>query len=335
MKLKRLGNTGLQVSEVALGTMTFGHQANQEVAFQMMDIAERAGVNFFDTANIYPDTEAGLQGRTEEIVGNWLRVRKARERIVLATKCGGPMGEGPNQSGLSRKHILAACEASLRRLQTDYLDLYQVHWPDPQTPIEETLSALDQLVREGKVRYIGCSNFPAWQLADALWTSKMHGLSSFVSNQPRYNMLFRMIEDEILPLCRAHGLGVIVYNPLAAGVLTGRYRQTPEVQQGTRFSLRGSGQLYQRRYWKEAMFEAVEQLHDFFTPRNKSLTHVALAWVLQQSGITSAILGASRPEQLTDSLKGVELTLDEEELNVCNETWFQLPREQDQSVARR
>ena len=335
MKIKRLGNTGLQVSEVALGTMTFGHQANQEVAFQMMDIAERAGVNFFDTANIYPDTEAGLQGRTEEIVGNWLRVRKARERVVLATKCGGPMGEGPNQAGLSRKHILAACEASLRRLQTDYLDLYQVHWPDPQTPVEETLSALDQLVREGKVRYIGCSNFPAWQLADALWTSKMHGWAGFVSDQPRYNVLFRMIEDEILPLCRAHGLGVIVYNPLAAGVLTGRYRQTQEVQQGTRFSLRGSGQLYQRRYWKEAMFEAVEQLHKFFTPRNKSLTHVALAWVLQQPGITSAILGASRPEQLTDSLKGVELTLDEEELTVSNEAWFQLPREQDQGVARR
>ncbi len=336
MNVKHLGHTGLKVSEICLGTMTFGNQANRETAFAIMDVADKAGVTFFDTADVYPlGADLKEVGATEEIVGDWLHERKARDRIVLATKCRGTMGPDPNDEGLSRKHIIAACEQSLRRLKTDYIDLYQVHMPDPETPIEETLRALDDLVHAGKVRYIGCSNYPAWQLADALWTSKLLGLARFESVQPRYNILFRMIEDELIPLSQAHKLGVIVYNPLAGGVLTGRYRQSKDVEPGTRFSLKNSGSFYQRRYWNEAMFDAVTHLTDFFTPRDKKLVHVALAWVLAQPGITCAILGASKPEQLEDSLKGADLQLSDEELRACNEPWYLLPRERDPLIARR
>ena len=336
MKIKRLGKTGLKVSEVCLGTMTFGNQADLETSFEIMDVADGAGVTFFDTADAYPlGGDLDELGATEEIVGRWLRERNARERIVLATKCRGKMGRNPNDEGLSRKHILDACEQSLRRLQTDYIDLYQVHWPDPETPIEETLHALDDLVRAGKVRYIGCSNFPAWQLSDALWTSKLEGIASFVSVQPRYNLVFRMIEDELLPLCQAHGLGAIVYNPLAGGVLTGRYRPGASVEEGSRFSLQRSGELYQKRYWNDTLFEEVARLSNFFAPRGKSLTHVALAWVLAQPAVTSAILGASKPDQLRDSIQGIDLKLDDEEMLACEEVWYNLPRIRDREIARR
>ncbi len=342
MKIKRLGRTGLKVSEICLGTMTFGNQADEQTSFGIMDVADQAGVNFFDTADVYPlggDTDAN--GRTEEIVGRWIKEKKARERIVLATKCRGRMGPGPNDEGLSRKHILRACDESLRRLQTDYIDLYQTHAPDPDTPIEETLRALDDLVRAGKVRYAGCSNHPAWQLADALWASDKHNLSArFDCVQPRYNLLFRMIEDEILPLCRAHGVGVIAYNPLAGGMLTGRYqagqtKQPLAAENANRFTLKNSGALYRRRYWNEAVLEAVSELGAFFTGRSKSLTHVALAWVLARPDVTCAIVGASRPEQLTDSLRGVETVLDDEEMSACDAVWFDLPRERDPQIARR
>jgi len=336
MKIKSLGRTGLKVSEVGLGTMTFGNQADQATSFAIMDEADKAGVNFFDTADVYPRVrDLGTVGTTEEIVGKWVQERGARARIVLATKCGGAMGPHPNDEGLSRRHIISACEQSLRRLQTDYIDLYQVHWPDPSTPIEETLRALDDLVHSGKVRYIGCSNFPAWQLADALWTSKMQRLESFVSVQPRYNLLFRMIEDELLPLCQAHDIGVIIYNPLAAGMLTGRYRQQKSVDSGTRFALKNSGELYRKRYWNDPIFEIVENLASFLEPRGKSLTQVALSWVLSQSAITCAIIGASKPEQLKDSLQAVDLVLDEEERVACNDAWYFLPRERDPFLARR
>jgi aryl-alcohol dehydrogenase-like predicted oxidoreductase len=336
MKIKQLGSTGLKVSEICLGTMTFGNQADEATSFAIMDVADAAGITFFDTADVYP-LGGGLElvGRTEEIVGKWLRERGARERIVLATKCRGATGPHPNDEGLSRKHIIAACEASLRRLRTDYIDLYQSHMPDPSTPIEETLRAFDSLVQSGKVRYIGCSNYPAWQLADALWTSKLHGLARYDCDQPRYNILFRMIEEEIVPLCHAHGVAIIAYNPLAGGMLTGRYRSVRETQEGTRFGLERAGDLYRRRYWNEEVFDVVERLGNYLEARGKSLTHVALAWVLAQPGITSAILGASRPEQLSDSLGGVDLTLDSEELVACDDAWYSLPRVRDPLVARR
>lgn len=336
MNIKQVGRTGLKVSQVCLGTMTFGNQADQATAFMIMDVADQSGVSFFDTADVYPlGAESGMAGATEEIVGKWLRERGARERIVLATKCRGAMGNGPNDEGLSRKHIIYACEQSLRRLQTDYIDLYQVHWPDLSTPIEETLRALDDLVHAGKVRYIGCSNYPAWQLAAALWTSDMQGLARFESVQPRYNLLFRMIEDELVPLCQAHEVGIIVYNPLAGGVLTGRYRQGQPIEPGTRFGLKNAGDLYQRRYWSETAFKVVESLTSFFEPRGKRLTHVALSWVLAQPGITCALVGASRPEQLAESLQGVDMVLDAQERQACDDAWYRLPRERDPLLARR
>lgn len=337
MKINSLGRTGLKVSEVCLGTMTFGNQADEETSFAIMDVAREGGVTFFDTADVYP-LGGGLErvGRTEEFVGRWLAARGAREQIVLATKCRGAMGSGPNDEGLSRKHILHACEESLRRLQTDYIDLYQVHAPDPTTPLDETLGALDSLVNSGKVRYIGCSNYPAWLLADALGVSERRGLARFDSVQPRYNLLFRMIEEELVPLCQAKGVGVIVYNPLAGGMLTGRYESLEKVQEGSRFSLgNGSGQMYQKRYWNEAVMEQVTGLKRFFTERGKSLTHVALAWVLAQPGITSALVGASKPEQLKDSLQGVDTKLDSDELAMIGDAWYALPRERDPSIARR
>ncbi len=336
MKIKRLGRTGLKVSEICLGTMTFGNQADQTTAFAIMDIADHAGVNFIDTADVYP-LGGGLEkvGSTEVIVGNWIKQRGARDRIVLATKCRGAMGSNPNDEGLSRRHIISACEASLKRLQTDYIDLYQFHSPDTSTPIEESLRAMDDLVKSGKVRYIGCSNYQAWQLAEALWTSDKLNLARFECDQPRYNILFRMIEDEILPLCQSQGVGVIAYNPLAGGMLTGRYAKGQDVQQGTRFGLANSGELYRKRYWKDAVFEEVDAIKQFLQPRDKSLTHVALAWVLEQPVVTSAIIGASRPEQLEDSLKGVDLTLDDEERTYLDQVWYNLPRDRDASIARR
>ena len=336
MKIKRLGRTGLKVSEICLGTMTFGNQCDEAASFAIMDKAYEAGVFFFDTADVYPlGATPEMRGSTETIVGKWLAERNLRDKIVLASKCRGQMGEGPNEVGLSRKHITAAIEASLRRLKTDYLDLYQTHQPDPETPIEESLRALDDLVHQGKVRYLGCSNYPAHLLAKALWTSDKHGLARYESNQPRYNILYREIENEIAPLCQAEGLGLIVYNPLAGGFLTGRYQPGQEVSLGTRFSLNQAGKFYQQRYWQEAQFEAVETLKRFFSARGRSLTEVALAWVLAQPGITCAILGASRAEQLDQSLPGASLQLSSEELEFCNQIWFDLPRLKDPTIALR
>ena len=336
MKVKKLGRTGLNVTEVCLGTMTFGNQADLETSFAIMDAAVEGGVTFFDTADVYP-LGGGEErvGRTEEFIGQWLEARASREDIVLATKCRGRMGPRPNDEGLSRKHILKAMDDSLRRLKTDYIDLYQVHSPDPDTPIDETMAALDSLVQSGKARYAGCSNYPAWQLADALWTSDKRDIARFDCVQPRYNILFRMIEDELVPLCQAKGVGIIAYNPLAGGMLTGRYKKRQEVEAGTRFGLQHAGQLYQKRYWQEAVFEEVDRLKAYFDEKGKSLTHVALAWVLGRPGITSAILGASKPEQLRDSLKGVDLTLDEDDMTACDAAWYNLPREKDPTVARR
>ncbi|HEV8718341.1 MAG TPA: aldo/keto reductase [Candidatus Binatia bacterium] len=335
MKTKRMGRTGLKVSEICLGTMTFGRQCDETTSLAIMDTASEAGVDFFDTADVYPvGGNLDTVGRTEEIVGKWLKGK--REQIVLATKCWGAMGRGANERGLSRKHILTAIEGSLRRLQTDYLDLYQVHAPDFETPLDETLQALDDLVRQGKVRYLGCSNFQAWLLASALWASDKLGLACFDCVQPRYNLLFREIENELLPLCRRYEVGVIPYNPLAGGFLTGKYQPNTEPASDLRFGLAGRTQtIYRKRYWEEAQFAAVAQLQEFFAARNKSLTQVAIAWVLAQLGVTAPIVGATSPEQLRQSLPATELTLDAEEMEVCNEVWFTIPRHSDPAVALR
>lgn len=330
-----MGRTGLKVSEICLGTMTFGKQADEPTACAILDLAARAGVNFIDTADVYPvPPSLDLVGRTEEIVGKWLKGK--RDQFVLATKCGNAMSERPNDTGLSRKHILEAVEGSLRRLQTDAIDLYYVHRPDPETPIDETLRALEDVIRSGKARYLGCSNFTAWEIAKSLWTSDRLNLSRFDAVQPRYNLLFREIENEVLPLCRDQGLGLIAFNPLAGGFLTGKYQREEEPPDDTRFGVfRASNSLYRERYWKEHHFDAVEELRGFFEPRNRQLVHVALAWLLAQPDVTSAILGASRPDQLQQSLTALSVKLDEEEMSFCNKIWFSLPRASDPRYALR
>jgi aryl-alcohol dehydrogenase (NADP+) len=325
MKIRRLGSTGLKVSEICLGTMTFGHQCDERTSFAIMDRAAEAGVSFLDTADVYPvPPSPETAGETERVVGAWLQGQ--RDNFVLATKCRMRVGHGPNDEGLSRLHILKAVEDSLRRLRTDYIDLYQTHSPDPETPPEETQRALDDLVRQGKVRYLGCSNYAAWQVALALGRSARLGLAPFDCVQPRYNLLYREIENELLPLCRDQGLGVIAYNPLAGGLLSGKYTWEKPPPEGTRFTLGKTGDLYRERYWQQAQLEAVERLKGFLAGRGRSLIRTAVAWVLAQPGITAAIVGASRPEQLDETLAATDVTLDKEELEACNLAWLSLPR---------
>jgi 1-deoxyxylulose-5-phosphate synthase len=325
MKIRRLGQTGLKVSELCLGTMTFANQADEAASFAILGRAAEGGVNFLDTADCYPvPPSPETAGKTEEIIGKWLVGQ--RDKFVVATKCRVRTGGGPNDEGLSRRHILRSVEDSLRRLKTDYIDLYQAHSPDPETPLEESLRAFDDLVRQGKVRYVGCSNYPAWLLALGLGVSARQGLARFDSVQPRYNLLFRDIEAELLPLCRDQGVGVIAYNPLAGGFLTGKYSGLGEAPAGTRFSLGKTGELYRERYWHQAQLDAVRELKWHFDRKGVSLVRAAVAWVLAQPGVTSAILGASRADQLDESLAAAELTLDQEDREVCNLAWYSLPR---------
>ena len=315
MKTHRLGRTGLKVSEICLGTMTFGHQCDEKTSFAIMNKAAEKGVTFVDTADVYPVPPAPeTAGRTEEFVGHWLKGQ--RDRYVLATKCRMRVGHDANDEGLSRRHVMKAAEDSLRRLQTDYIDLYQPHSPDPATPLEETLRALDDLVRQGKVRYLGCSNYPAWQVALALGRSAVHDWARFDCVQPRYNLLYREIEAELLPLCRDQGLGVIAYNPLAGGFLTGRYQSLAAPPPGTRFQPRQTGDLYRERYWQAAQLQAVQELQKALKPAC-SLIQVAVAWVLAQPGMTSAIVGASKPEQLDASLAAADIALEPDERAAC------------------
>ena len=325
MNIRRMGRTGLKVTELCLGTMTFGHQCDEPTSFAILNRAADAGVNFLDTADAYPvPPTPETAGRTEEIIGKWLAGK--RDRFVLATKCRMRVGHGPNDEGLSRRHILRAAEDSLRRLRTDYIDLYQSHSHDSETPLEETLRAFDDLVRQGKVRYVGCSNYTAWQLALCVGISERLHLARYDCVQPRYNLLYREIESELLPLCRDQGIGVIAYNPLAGGFLSGKYRTLEQLPPGTRFTLGKTGDLYRERYWHQTQLEAVEQLRKHFEPRGKSMVTVAVAWVLAQPGITSAIVGASKAEQLDASLAAVDLVLDAEDLEVCDLAWYSLPR---------
>jgi len=320
MRTRRLGRTGLDVSEICLGTMTFGHQSDEAAAFAILDRAAEAGVSFIDTADAYPVPMApGTVGRTEEIIGRWL-VGK-RHRFVLASKCALRMGPAPDDEGLSRTHIMHACEESLRRLGTDHIDLYQAHCPDLATPQEESLRAFDDLVQQGKVRHVGCSNFAAWQVALGLGISNQHGLRRWDTVQPRYNLLQRDIEAELIPLCRDQELGVIAYNPLAGGFLSGKYRRTEAAPANTRFTLEKTGQLYRDRYWHDAQFDIVERLQAFFDARGKQLATAAVAWTLARPGITSAIVGASRVEQLDATLAAATTPLDEEERAIMDQAW--------------
>lgn len=311
MRHTRLGRTGLQVSRLCLGTMTFGLQCDEPTSVAIMDRAAEGGVSFFDTADVYPLGGTGeTVGRTEEIVGRWLKGR--RERFILATKCFGRSGPARWDQGNSRKHILDAVDASLRRLQTDYIDLYQLHGPDPETPIDETLRALEDVVRAGKVRYVGCSNFLAYQVARAVGRSEALGIARFDSVQPRYNLLFREPERELLPLCAEEGIGVIPYNPIAGGLLSGKHSNTAPPPDGTRFTLGTAASRYQDRYWHEGMFDAVERMRPLAAEADMSLPQMAVAWVLANPAITAPIIGASKPQQLDDTLAAVERPLPED-----------------------
>ena len=309
MQTTRLGATGLTVSRLCLGTMTFGLQTEAAVAHSILDKAAGAGVNFIDTADVYP-LGGGLRtvGQTEEIVGQWLEGR--RDQFIVATKAVGKMGSAPWQQGASRKHLLDAINDSLRRLNTDYVDLYQLHSDDVDTPLDETLEALDIIVKHGKARYIGVSNFLAYRLARALGRADVKWLTRFVSVQPRYSLLFREIERELLPLCAEEKLGVLSYNPLAGGLLTGKHRFDTGPTEGSRFTLGTAAERYQERYWHEKQFETVGKLSEAVAHAGVSLTTASVAWVLANPTITSAILGASRPEQLDATLAAADMTLD-------------------------
>ncbi len=308
----RLGRTGLYVSRLALGTMTFGLQTDEPTSHAILDKAVDAGIDLIDTADMYP-LGGGFEtvGRTEEIIGRWLKGRgpKARGNLVLATKAYGQMGPHPRDSGSSRRHLLAAIDASLARLQTDHVDLYQLHGDDPATPLDETLEALDQIVRSGRARYIGVSNFLAYRLARAIGIARLYRLTGLVSVQPRYSLLFREIERELLPLALEEGVGVIPYNPLAGGLLTGKHRKDGGPPANTRFTLGSAGAIYQRRYWNDRSFETVEQLQNLAHEAGVPLTTLAVAWVMANPAVTAPILGASRPDQLDATLAAASYVL--------------------------
>ena len=307
----RFGRTGLRVSRLCLGTMTFGYQCDDETSFAIMDAAYDAGITFFDTADVYPlGGPPDTVGRTEEVIGQWMRRGgRTRDDVVLATKCFGHSGQQPWDRGNNRKNIMRAIDASLRRLGTDYVDLYQIHFYDPNVHIDETLHAMDDLVRSGKVRYVGCSNTVAYQLARSIGRSELHGISRFESVQPRYNMLFRENERELLPLCLEEEIAVIPYNPLAAGLLTGKHRSGAPTE-GTRFTLGESKEMYQERYWHDRMFDSVVEIRAVAEEAGTPMTTLAIQWVLANPAITSPIVGASRPEQLAASVAAVGSPLD-------------------------
>ena len=301
MQYVKFGGTGLKVSRLCLGTMTFGLQCDEAQSRAILDAAAEAGIDFLDLADVYP-LGGGLKtaGRTEQIVGEWLRGR--RHQFILATKCVNPMGEKPWNQGMSRKHVLDAIDASLRRLGTDYVDLYQLHRYDPETPIDEALEALDDVVRAGKARYVGVSNWPATKVARALGRSELRNFVRIASVQPRYNLLFRSFERDLLPLCAEEKVAVIPYNPLAGGMLTGKHnRHAPPPEDG-RFRLGTAGSLYQERYWHEQAFETLDALRGVAQEAGMSLATLAVAWVLSNPAVTAPIVGASRPEHLADSV---------------------------------
>lgn len=311
MQYVQLGRTGLPVSRLALGTMTFGFQCDEKQSFSILDAAAAGGIDFLDAADVYPlGGGAENVGKTEEIIGKWLKGR--REDFILATKCTGAMGPKPWNQGTSRKHILESIDASLKRLNTDYVDLYQLHSYDPKTPLDETLEALTRVVESGKVRYVGLSNWPAYKVARLLGRSEARNLIKVVSVQPRYNMLFRNFERDLLPLCLEEGIAVIPYNPLAGGLLTGKHNPKAAPPEGTRFTLGAAAGNYQSRYWHDAEFETVEAFGRLAAEAGLSPVTLAVAWVMANPAITAPIIGASKPEQLADNLAAIDVKLDPE-----------------------
>jgi aryl-alcohol dehydrogenase-like predicted oxidoreductase len=313
MNYHKLGRTGLQVSELCLGTMQFGWTTDAANAFAVLDAFVEAGGNFIDTADIYSRwAEGNPGGVSERIIGRWMKARGIRDRIVLATKARGRMGDGPDREGLGRAHLVRACEDSLRRLQTETIDLYQAHWFDADTPIEETLRAFDDLVCAGKVRAIGCSNYPAWRLCKALWVSDVLGVARYECLQPHYNLAHRAeFERELKPLCEEEGLAVIPYSPLASGFLTGKYRREA-IPAGARAA------RIRERYCNDRGFAILHALERVAAARELTPAQTALAWLLTQPNITAPIIGANSVEQLRESLGAAGVRLAPEEMSVLD-----------------
>jgi aryl-alcohol dehydrogenase-like predicted oxidoreductase len=319
MEYRTLGRTGVKVSTFCLGAMMFGDWGNTDEAecVRMVHDAIDAGVDFIDTADVYSG------GRSEEIVGMALKGR--RDEVVLATKVHGAMGKGPNERGNSRLWIMREVEDSLRRLQTDHIDLYQIHRPDPDTDIEETLSALTDLVRQGKVRYLGSSTFPGWQIVESHWISERRGLQRFVCEQPPYSILVRGVELDVLPVCQRYGMGVIVWSPLAGGWLTGKYRrgeEPPSDSRAVRFKEQGrpvAARYDLSRPGNQRKLELVEELARFADKAGLSLTHMAVAFSLSHPAVTSAIIGPRTPQQLQDLVAGADVELDRDTLDAIDD----------------
>lgn len=309
MEYVRFGNTGLKVSRLCLGTMTFGYQCDDATSFAILDAAAEQGITFLDTADVYPvGGTVDTVGRTEELLGRWLEGR--RHQFIIATKCGGVMGDAPWQRGASRKWVLDAIEGSLRRLRTDYVDLYQLHHFDPDTPLDEMVQAFDDVIRSGKARYIGVSNLLAYRVARWLGRAEALGAAKIVSVQPRYNLLFRQMERELFPLCQEEGLAVLPYNPLAGGLLTGKYSRDSTPQPNTRFTLGTAARTYTERYWKERELAAAHAIAQLAGEAGIAPATLAVAWVLANPVVTAPIIGASRPEQLAATIAAVETRLD-------------------------
>ncbi|MBE8991163.1 aldo/keto reductase [Nostoc sp. LEGE 12450] len=321
MKYVNLGKTGLKVSRVTLGTMTYGSRKlrqwvlEEEESRPFIKLALELGINFFDTADVYS------LGASEEIVGRALKDFAKRDQVVIATKVHGKVGDGPNDRGLSRKHIFDSIDASLRRLQTDYVDLYQIHRWDYETPIEETLEALHDIVKAGKVRYLGISSVYAWQFAKALYTADIHGWTRFVSIQNHYNLVYREEEREVIPLARDQGIGIIPWSPLARGFLSGNRNKSDYGQ-----TLRAkTDEFAHKLYYQDSDFQIVERVVELATKRGVKPTQIALAWLLHQPGVTSPIIGASKIEHLKKAVEAVDLELSDQERKFLEESYTPHP----------
>ena len=315
MKYNQLGRTGLKVSQLCLGTMQFGWTSNEQTAHQILNGALELGCNFIDSADIYSNwIEGNSGGESETIIGNWLANNRARRHeLIIATKVRGPMGRAKTAQGLNRIHIMNAVEASLKRLQTDYIDLYQVHWPDDDTPLEETLSTLSDLVSSGKVRYIGCSNHPAWMLMKSQWISDVNSSNRYESLQPHYNLAHRSeYERELAAVCADQNIGVIPYSPLAGGFLTGKYRQNKSLPNSAR------AQRVQSRYMHENGFKLLIALDEVAGARAASVAQVSLAWLQHQPNVSAVIVGANNIDQLRETFSAGSLTLSESEIELLN-----------------
>ena len=300
MQYALMGNTGVRISRIIMGTYPFGVAPLAKGVDAVVGAALEVGINVFDTSNSYGG------GLSEEYIGRALKGK--RQQALIATKVASRAADGPNQSGASRQHILTEVENSLQALGTDYIDLYQIHFPDSNTPIEETLHTLDSLVQSGKVRYIGCSNFMAWQVCEAHWTSKSQGLTPFVSAQPKYSMLHRDAEAELVPFCQAYGVGILPYFPLANGFLTGKYRRGEPAPDGTRLAQNDRGMF------TDAHFDLLEALESFASGRGHTVLELAFAWLLANSAVSSVIAGATKPEQVVANAKSAGWRLSSEEL---------------------